>query len=89
MVLEGSQTEEQRMPPLISTQGILHLLQFKLTWLNLTLDGMGLQDAHVQVLGSQLVTSKVCPVQKELILRNNPNLSKSALSSIYFSLFIN
>ena len=89
MVLEGSQTEKKRMPPLVSTQGILHLLQFKLTWLNLTLDGMGLQDAHVQVLGSQLVTSKVCPVQKELSLRNNPNLSKSALSSIYFSLFIN
>jgi hypothetical protein len=71
------------MTPLVSSQALLHMLQVKPKWWRLTLDGMGLQDSHLQVLGSQLVSCKDCKMNDLLSLRNNPSLSSRALSQLY------
>ena len=83
MVLNGDRKEGMQIPPLVSSQALLHLLQVKPKWWRLTLDGMGLQDAHLEVLGNQLVSSKDCKMNDLLSIRNNPNVSSRALSQLY------
>ena len=83
MALEGNEMDDSHMSPLVSSQALLKLLQDKPALRRLTLDGMGLKDAHLQVLGSQLVASKDCRVHVLLSLRNNASVSSEALAQIY------
>jgi len=71
------------MCPLVSAEALLHMLQIKPKWWRLALDGMGLQDTHLQVIGRQLVASKECKMNDLLSIRNNPELSPRALSQLY------
>ena len=84
MVLDN-ETEKMTRTPLFSSQALLHLIQAKQAWWRLTLDGMGLQDSHLEVLGSQLLSSKDYRVNIAFFVsvRNNPRLSSTALASLY------
>jgi hypothetical protein len=82
MVLDD-ETEEMTRTSLFSSQALLHLIQAKQAWWSLILDGMGLQDSHLEVLGNQLLSSKDCMVYVTLSVRNNPRLSPRALVLLY------
>lgn len=81
--MDDLKDEMSSPPPLVSSAALLHLLQVKPKWWRLALDGMGLQDSHLEVMAGQLVASKDCKMNDLLSIRNNPDLSSRALSQLY------
>ena len=71
------------LPPLVSHRALQHLLQVKPKWWRMALDGMGLDDGHLQILGNALKQSLDCKMNDLLSVRENPKITSKGLSSLY------
>jgi hypothetical protein len=70
-------------PPLISPSAMEHLLSVKPKWWRMALDGMALDDRHLQIIGSALKESKDCKMNDLLSIQDNPKVTPKGLHALY------
>jgi len=80
---QDSQPPSTPPPPLLSTTALQNLLMTKPKWWRLALDGLALQDAHVQILARALQASDVCKMNDVLSVRANPAITVQGLETLY------
>jgi len=67
--------------PLISPKSLQNILAVKPKWWRMGLDGLGLDDRHVQVLVTALKSSPSCKIGDLLSLQENPKLTEEQFRS--------
>ena len=70
-------------PPLITPAALEHMLSVKPKWWRMALDGMALDDRHLQIIGKALKGSKDCKMNDLLSLQDNPKLTPKGLHGLY------
>ena len=82
-------TTQRIIPPMISVATLDHLLQVKPKWWRMTLEGLGLTNAHLEVIGRHLQASNNCKMNDLLSVQHNPSITPPCLTRFYFQVCIN
>lgn len=69
--------------PLLTPTALRNMLTTKPKWWRLALDGVGLEDRHVEILSTALRGSGACKMNDLLSLQNNPGISDEGVQSLY------
>jgi hypothetical protein len=87
--IDHNTTTQRIIPPMISVATLDHLLQVKPKWWRMTLEGLGLTNAHIEVIGRHLQASNNCKMNDLLSVQHNPSITPPCLTRFYFQVCIN
>ena len=80
---ENAMSGKKSLVPLLTPDILAQMLKTKPKWWRLRLDGLALDDRHVQILAAALQASADCKMNDLLSLRDNPNITDAGLEHLY------